>query len=91
MVAIMARHISQLTDMTAAGILASTLVDDNEHDTIIAAAGELVAHGLGHLVYQMQYTSGVTLWVSEKGKSFTVDIYGIVGYVKGVISGLSTA
>jgi len=56
------KHIGELPDKSAAAILASTLQDDSYHRSIMAAAGELVAHGLGHYRYITQWASGSTVW-----------------------------
>ena len=58
----MASHISQLSDMTARGILGATLQDDSYHMAILHGASEMVAHGLGHMAYVTQWATGTTVW-----------------------------
>ena len=76
------QHISELSDMTARSILASTLQDD----TIMSAAGELVAAGMGFYHYQGTYTGndsghGSTFWtrfptMHKESRITVVDYYG---------------
>ena len=80
MVAIMANHISQLTDKTARAILGQALIDDSYHDNIMVAAGELVAYvWYSNHRYIGQWSSGSTLWYPPDGSpmsSIIVDRYG---------------
>lgn len=83
----MIKHIGSIQDKSASNLCSvqTKLKDDYYHNNIVDAALTLCCYksdiggSLGHLIYQTQWSSGMTLWKEPDGEgTATVDNEGVV-------------